>query len=89
MLISLPEEGVSETPVTVIEKARIDVFGGGTSGFAASVKLTVAFSGVQLDVQPLPFGTPLQELSTNATAKREDRRKRGLRFIRHPTLDRK
>ena len=78
-LTGFPVEGVSETPVTVILKERIEVPG-------SSASLMVRLNVVLPPPPPPPpdFGVPLQEAS-EMTATKSMERKTCLRNIGYPT----
>ena len=84
-LTSLPEDGVSEIPVIVREKASTDVPGGGVRGFAERVRLTVALGSTQvLPEQGFGCRNPVHEPSPRAAAKKaNNKRELRLPFIEH------
>lgn len=80
MLMGEPEDGVRETPLTLKEKERTEVLGGGVSGFADMVRMS----------EPLPApppppleGRPLQAARQNP-ARMGASRARRRRFIKRP-----
>ena len=79
---------MSETLVIVMEKASMDVPGGGIRGLAARVKLTVALGSVQVTPEQ-GFGCrkPLHEPRPRAVINRANKKRDlGPRFIEHPSF---
>ena len=79
-LTAFPLEGVSETPVTVTLKDRIDV---PASGVSVMVRLNVVLPPPPPPPPP-PFDLPLQEASEIVATKSREI-KTLLRSIRYPT----
>ena len=67
--MAVPEEGVRLTPVMVTANERIDVDGGGVSGFADMVRSTEPLPAPPPPPPPLFLGSPLQPQRAAESAK--------------------
>jgi hypothetical protein len=80
-LTALPEEGVSETPVTVARNVRMERFAEGEGGVARRVSESVALP-VPAPPPPPGFEAPLHAQMPSTT--RQTTKPQGIRFIVHP-----